>query len=440
VGIPQSRIVVPNDPALKELIIKNTHEPAYGGHRCSVKTTEVIARDYYWHGLNEDVRKYVASCDTCQRTKSRTAKQNGLMRPLDVPTRKWGSVSMDMITSLPRTAKQNDAILVVVDRMTKFCHFIPCKTTATAQQCAQLFHDNVTKHFGLPDDVVSDRDSRFGTGHFIKEMWRLFGTHQSPSTAYRPQSDGQTERTNRVLHEYLRAYISSTHKDWDTHLSNAQFAVNNSYHSSIGCSPFFLNYGFHPRTPTSLHIPRDSKVPAAAEFALFMQDCLSKAKLCLQSAQDRIKAQYDKNKRDVSFEIGEEVMLSSKNLKLSGCAKYIPRFVGPFKVSAKVGSLAYRLDLPQGWHIHDVFHASLLKKYIRRQDSGCPPLPSLLDDYSFVIDSLVDHRLVQPGRQLQFRVRYAHSSEENDTWEYEKDIVKQFPLMVADYKLRNALD
>jgi len=440
VGLLQSQIVVPNDQSLRNLIIQRTHEPPYAGHRSSTSTADIISRDFFWHGMVEDVRRFVAACDTCQRTKSRTAKQNGLMLPLEVPTRKWGSVSMDMITSLPRTAKQNDAILVIVDRMTKFCHFIPCKTTATAQQCAQLFHDNVTKHFGLPDDVVSDRDSRFGTGAFIREMWRLFGTHQSPSTAYRPQSDGQTERTNRVLHEYLRAYISSTHKDWDTHLSNAQFAVNNSYNSSIGCSPFFLNYGFHPRTPTSLHIPKDSKVPAAADFVVFMQDCLAKAKLCLQRAQDRTKVQYDKNKRDMSFEVGEEVMLSSRNLKLSGCAKYIPRFVGPFKVLHKIGSLAYRLELPQNWHIHDVFHVSLLKKYVRGESVGIPPLPSLLDDYSFVIDSLVDHRILHPGKQLQFRVHYANSSEDNDTWEYERDIVKQFPSLVADYKLRYALE
>ena len=440
VGLTQSQIVVPNDSDLREALISSVHDPGYGGHRGAEVVTEMLTRDYYWHGMVEDVKRYIAKCDSCQRNKSRTVKQYGLMQPLQIPTRKWGSVSMDMIVSLPKTRKQHDAILVIVDRLTKFCHFIPCRTDATAKQCAQMFHEHVTKHFGLPDEVISDRDPRFGTGAFITEVWKLFGARQCPSTAYRPQSDGQTERTNRTLHEYLRAYISSTHKDWDEHLANAQFAMNNSYQASIGCSPFLLNFGFHPRTPTTLHILKDSTVPEASEFVSRIQDCLDKAKRCLQSAQDRMKVQYDKNKQDVSFNPGDEVLLSSKNLKLAGCAKYIPRYVGPFKVLQCVGKLACKLQLPEGWKIHDVFHVSLLKPYIRGKTSAPPPTPALLDDHSYVIDSIVEHRFLQPSSQLQFRVHHLNSSPENDVWEFEQDVIKQYPLLVADYKRVKALE
>jgi hypothetical protein len=188
-----AQIVVPNNYDLRQYIISHCHDRAYSGHRGFLPTKHLVAKHFYWFGLDKDVNDYVKSCDTCQRVKPLTGKPHGVLQPLPIPTRRGGSISLDQIVALPLTGRRFDAILVVVDRFTKYTHFIPCKTSDTAKTLAALLFQRVLCHTGLPDDIVSDRDKRFSTGTFIREVWRLFDTHQSPSTAYHPQSDGQTK-------------------------------------------------------------------------------------------------------------------------------------------------------------------------------------------------------------------------------------------------------
>eukprot|EP00200_Dunaliella_tertiolecta_P008577 CAMPEP_0202391580 /NCGR_PEP_ID=MMETSP1127-20130417/91912_1 /ASSEMBLY_ACC=CAM_ASM_000462 /TAXON_ID=3047 /ORGANISM="Dunaliella tertiolecta, Strain CCMP1320" /LENGTH=293 /DNA_ID=CAMNT_0048994021 /DNA_START=3046 /DNA_END=3927 /DNA_ORIENTATION=+ len=270
-------------------------------------------------------------------------------------------------------------------------HCIPTNTTVSALGVAILLKDHVWKLHGYPENFVTDRDSRF-TSIFWKEQC---GIKSHMSTAYHPQTDGQTERMNRILKDMLRHYVSPQQDDWDTHLAAAEFAINNSYQESIKTTPFCLDYGRDPRTPLSWAIRKPSKVPAVEDFTKAMQDDLQKAKAACK-AQHRQKSQADKKQRDVEFSIGDEVMLSSKNIKLRlpGTPRLMPKWIGPLKVIERVNPVAYRLELPPQLRIHDVFHVSLLKPF---KSDGCtkpPPFSFELDgEQYFRVERIVSHRV-----------------------------------------------
>jgi len=173
---------------------------------------------------------------------------------------------------------------VVVDKLTKMVHLIPTTVHVTGEETARLYMDHVWKHHGVPESIVSDRDPRF-TGKFMTEFLKLLGTKQRLSTAFHPQTDGQTERTNRTLEDMLRHYVDPNHSDWDTHLSAAEFAINNSYQESIKTTPFRLNMFEDPLTPMT--VGKNSKVPAAQQLADRIEGKLIRARAALQSAQDR---------------------------------------------------------------------------------------------------------------------------------------------------------
>ena len=444
-------IMIPNCASLKKDIMFACHDCPWSGHRGYEGTLDIIQRDFWWEGITVDVKAYVAQCHLCQTVKTDHTKPKGTMISPSIPTRRFGSWSMDMIVSLPRSVGGYDAVLVVVCRLSKYTWFIPCKTTATARKCAQLAFEHVCKFVGLPDEIISDRDSRFATGHFAKALWALYGVSQYTSTAYHPSTDGQTERMNKTLHEYIRSYIGPSHGNWAEHIHMAQFALNNSYSPSIGASPFYFVLGFHPKTPHThlLHEDADAN-PDAATFALERNNDLLAAQQCLSRARARMKMHYDHNRVSVRFEVGSEVLLSTRNLRLRGCAKYLPRFVGPFHVleaigprsDASVAPNAYRLELPAGWNIHPVFNVNILKPYAR----GGPglkhlhPLPTLLDDYSYVIESIVSHEKdKQSLHGLRFRVHLHNTPDDSDMWEDEATLSAQCPALLESYRQTHSL-
>ncbi|GJP61476.1 hypothetical protein CLOP_g18631 [Closterium sp. NIES-67] len=184
------------------LLIQEAHDSNFSGHYGIDKTAKLLSRNYYWPDLSTDVQQYVTSCATCQRMKSSRLRRAGLLQPLEPPSRPWQQVTMDFVTSLPAGPSGNDAILVVVDRLTKMAHFAACKTTITAEQTAKLFLTNIVRLHGIPSAIISDRDTRF-TSNFWTKTWQQYGTRLHLSTAYHPQSDGQTERTNQTMEQLL---------------------------------------------------------------------------------------------------------------------------------------------------------------------------------------------------------------------------------------------
>ncbi|KAG2958922.1 hypothetical protein PC118_g23282 [Phytophthora cactorum] len=243
------RIVVPNDYDLRMRTMYEYHDAPTAGHPGREKTYVLLTRDFYWNHQYKWVRKYVRACEVCQRVKPAAFSQAPL-QSLPTPPECWQSISMDFVFGLPPDSKRRTGVVVFVDRFSKMVHLAAVPAEVTAVQTARLFVDMVFKHHGMPLDIVSDRDPRF-TARFWQEVFTLLGTQLSMSTADHPQTDGQTERVNRVLGDLLKSY-AHLFQQWSDCLPMAEFAINNSVHASTGHTPFYVNAMRHPRLPSML--------------------------------------------------------------------------------------------------------------------------------------------------------------------------------------------
>jgi hypothetical protein len=420
------RLVVPDALDLRKSILYELHDAPYSGHMGIAKTLKAVEQTFWWPGLRKDVVHYVQSCPLCQRNKSSNQKPGGLLMPLPIPDLPWDSVGMDLITDLPRSLRGHDTIMVFICRLSKMVHFAPCKKTLTSEEAARLYFDNVFKLHGLAKDFVSDRDSRF-TSHFFKELTRILGTRQNMSTAFHPETDGQTERANRTLQDVLRHYVSDMQDDWDRCLPAVEFACNNAWQESIKTTPFRMVYGRDPRLPLSV---AKTKVQSAQQFADQMHRGLEQAKQAMAAAQSRQKRLADLKRCEREFGPADQVMLRTKNIKLKnpGSAKLLPKWIGPFPVSERINQVAYRLTLPEHYKIHDVFHVSLLKPFVSAGDGRVspPPPPLELNDGDwFLVERVLDHRVVKRGKKVvrtEYLVKWQGYGPEYNTWEPEENI------------------
>ncbi|KAL0551240.1 hypothetical protein IC582_010326 [Cucumis melo] len=302
-------------------------------------------------------------------------KPAGLLQPLSIPEWKWENVSMDFITGLPRTLRGFTVIWVVVDRLTKSAHFVPGKSTYTASKWAQLYMSEIVRLHGVPVSIVSDRDARF-TSKFWKGLQTAMGTRLDFSTAFHPQTDGQTERLNQVLEDMLRACALEFPGSWDSHLHLMEFAYNNSYQATIGMAPFEALYGKCCRSPVCWGEIGEQRL-MGPELVQSTNEAIQKIRSRMHTAQSRQKSYADMRRKDLEFEIGDKVFLKVAPMKgvlrLKG-GKVESRFVGPFEILERIGPVAYRLALPPSLStVHDVFHVSMLRKYV--------PDPSHVVDY-----------------------------------------------------------
>jgi hypothetical protein len=358
-------------------------------------------------------------------------KPIGILHPLPIPDRKWEQTTTDLITQLPKTKSGHDAIAVFVDKLTKMVHLAPTKTTVTAPEFAQLYFNNVVRLHGLQRSIVSDRDPRF-TSKFWEALHKLCGTSLARSTAYRPQTDGQTERVNRKLEEILRAYVDDRATDWDTRLAAAEFAINNASSASTRTSPFFLNYGFHPLMPTTMDISSitGNKNQGAIDFATQLETDLKSAKELLHQAQERQKRSADLKLQDRQFQVGDQVLLSTKDLNIKDSSKLNAKWVGPFKVLEIVSPLALRLELPTTMKIHPVIHVSRLKSYhTSLQHSGREPPkpPPIIGEDIYLAERILDKRLVRRGRQRrpEYLIQWHGYPIYEATWEPASNLLGQ---------------
>ena len=252
---------------IKKTILNDKHESLLGAHRSYKKTLSLISRYFYLPNMKKELKEYVESCQRSQEAKSRNQKQLGLLRPFPPPAQKWEEIAMDFIFELPRTKDNKTGIMVVVDKLSKGTHFIPIESKHNAERTAATFYKEIYKHHGLPRKIVSDRDSRF-TGNFSIELMKLLNVKLNLSTAFHPQTDGQSERAFRTLEEMLRCFVSNTQKDWSRFLPGLEFAYNNHMNETTNHTPLFLEYGQHPLSISDiLHSdPPESTCPATANF------------------------------------------------------------------------------------------------------------------------------------------------------------------------------
>lgn len=435
-------LVVPDIPALKQNILRELHDSNYAGHVGSERTIHNVQRMYWWPKMHAAIREYVKGCQVCQQDKHLQRQPAGLLVPLPVPEAAWDEITADRIVKLPKTKNGHTAILVVVDRLTKMAHFIPCKNESTAQDMARLFVDHVWKLRGMPLRITTDRGPEF-TNKFIAALCELVGTKHCKSTAYHPQSDGQTERMNRVLEDMLRHYVNPHQDNWDELLAAAEFAVNNSYQASIQDTPFHVNYGRHPRVPSDLLLASERKKAVknkeAVDFIGNIERAIAKAKTCMQAAQARQKKYADKKRIDLHFDIGELVWLSSRHVTLRalGSRKLLPQWLGPFKILDKPSEVNYTLDLPPHYRIHDTFHVSMLR---RCYDNGAgvqrPPTVMIEGQEEFELQQILAHKPATKSRDstnVRYLVQWKGYGPAYNSWEPGRSISRNAPETLSRY-------
>lgn len=396
------QLYIPNTPSLKQRLLREHHDSVIYGHLGVSKTVQALSRSFYWPKLTADVQAYIRSCPTCQRSKSRNLKPMGLLQPLQIPAQRWDEITMDLITALPPTSRGHDAVFTVVDRLSKRTHFLPTTTDVSAVDLAQLFFDRVFVHHGLPRVIVSDRDPRF-TSKFWDSLFTLLDTKLAMSTAFHPQTDGQSERANRTLEDMLRAYCHDRQDTWDTRLAAAEFAYNNSVNISTKFTPFFLDCGQHPNTPATLltGTTRHGHNATSEEFLARWHRDIEAAKSHLRDAQSRQAHFANLRRRDYAFRVGAQVLLSSKDLTLRElCKKLRLKYQGPWRVSKVISPVAYKLDLPASMTIHPVFHISKLEPYhdntfpLPREFNRPPPIDVIDDQPAYEVEAIVGKRLM----------------------------------------------
>jgi transposase InsO family protein len=293
--------------------MKEAHQTPYSIHPGGTKMYQDLKEQFWWHGMKREIASFISKCDICQRVKAERQRPAGLLQPLQVPEWKWESVGMDFITGFPRSSYGNVSIWVIVDRLTKVAHFIPVKTTYTSGQLADLYLSRIVSFHGVPKTIVSDRGTQF-TSRFWRSLHQALGTKLAFSTAYHPQTDGQTERVNQILEDMLRACVPAYGAKWEDCLPFKEFSYNNSYQASLQMAPFEALYGRKCRTPLNWSETGDSKIFGPD----ILQEAEEKVRMIhehLKAAQSRQKSYADKRRRELTFKIGDFVYLRMSPLK-----------------------------------------------------------------------------------------------------------------------------
>ncbi|KAJ1578820.1 hypothetical protein NDA15_000014 [Ustilago hordei] len=410
--------------------------PGHVGRDATIKAAQ---RHYWWPSMTAWIADYVASCPVCARYKAPRHRPYGLLQPLATPDRPWGSISLDFIEGLPPSKKYDsktyDSILVIVDRLTKFAILAPTHKTVTAKQTAVLLYGHMVRLFGYPDHMVSDRGRQFISG-----AWKAFaeqmGVKHSLSTAYHPQTDGQTERVNQVVEQYLRMYCNYEQNNWADLLDTAAFVYNNTVHNSIGVSPFFACYGWNPKAHPDIPQRLGVNDPGRFEYLMDGKERCKYLQEQIREAQRRTVDQYNRKHKDIEFKVGDMVYINRRNWKTRRpTPKLDTRFAGPYPVQERVGRRAYRITLPANLRVHDVFHVSMLEpaktsSLPHRTDQ--PIIPSLPDeDLDFEVEALIDKRSF--NGTTEYKVLWRGYSEEAASWEPVENL--NCPDLIQEYEV-----
>ncbi|WJX94652.1 hypothetical protein P8452_76049 [Trifolium repens] len=435
----QGRVCVPEAMDLRNIILGEAHKSKLSIHPGATKMYQDLRHDFWWPGMKKDVAEYVASCLTCQKAKIEHQKPAGMLQSLDIPEWKWDSISMDFITGLPKTRRKHDSIWVIVDRLTKSAHFLPVRTTDTAAKLTDIYIAEIVRLHGIPSSIVSDRDSKF-TSHFWRTLHEALGTKLRLSSAYHPQTDGQTERTNQSLEDLLRACVLDDRGSWDDVLPLIEFTYNNSFHASIGMAPYEALYGRRCQTPLCWYQDGESMI-VGPEMVQQTTDKVRKIRAMMKVAQDRQKSYADRRRRPLEFEEGDHVFLRVTPTTGVGRAlkakKLTPRFIGPYQILERIGKVAYRIALPPVLSlIHDVFHVSQLRKYTPDPSHVITPDDiQLRDNLSFEVPPIkIAEKKMKRLRTKEIPLVNVIWNEAtgDTTWELESKMKELYPSLFDD--------
>ena len=360
----EGRIYVPADDTLRSQVISLFHDNWESGHFGALETAELLFRDFYWAAMDARVRKYVAGCVLCHRIKAPGHARHGQNILLQLRSRPWEGVKMDFVTDLPEsTASKYTGILVIVDRLTKMATYLPYRKDIDSPELARMFFEHVICKRGVPDNIVTDRGKEF-TSRFWNRVCSHLSINYRLSTAFHPQTNGQTERLNQTMQQYLGAFCNYEQDNWVELLLLAEFAYNNSIHHSTCMTPFWANYHYYPSMQCKppkvtsnlrIEIRADAMAAGLEETHRLLKEYLLEA----QTQQSKYAGGQVMN-----FGVGDNVWLSTRNFRTTRPSKKLDyKRTGLYTVSKMINKHAYKLDLPKTIRKHNVLQVSQLDQY-----------------------------------------------------------------------------
>ncbi|GJR27877.1 reverse transcriptase domain-containing protein [Tanacetum coccineum] len=434
------RIWVPLVGSVRTMIMDEAHRSKYSVHPGADKMYHDLRDMYWWPGMKRDIATYVSKCLTCSKVKAEHQRPSGLLQQPEIPEWKWDKITMDFITKLPRSKSGHDTIWVIVDRLTKSAHFLAIREDYSTEKLAKIYIDEIVARHGVPVSIISDRDGRF-TSRCWQTVQKALGTRLDMSTAYHPQTDGQSERTIQTLEDMLRACVIDFGGSWDVHLPLAEFSYNNSYHSSIRCAPFEALYGRKCRSPILWAEIGESSL-VGPELVQETTDKVVLIKEKLKAVRDHQKSYADNRRKPLEFEVGDRVMLKVSPWKGVICfgkkGKLAPRYIGPFKILERIGPVAYRLRFPEELSgVHDTFHVSNLKKYLAKASLHVPLGEIKVDKTICFVEEpieIIDREVksLKRSKIALVKVRWNSKHGPEFSWEREDYMKSKYPQLFVD--------
>ena len=433
----KGRIYVPNSEHLRQQIMSEAHETPYSVHPGATKMYQDLKENYWWPNMKREIAEFVSKCLTCQKIKAEHRQPGGDLQKIELPEWKWEQTTMDFVVGLPRTAQGNDMIWVVVDRLTKSAHFIAIKATFSVEKLAEIYVSQIVRLHGVPRSIISDRDGRF-TSRFWRCVHAAMGSKLTFSTAFHPQTDGQSERTIQTLEDMLRSCVMNFKGNWDQKLPLIEFSYNNSYHASIGMAPFEALYGRKCRSP--IHWQEvGQKQLQTTDFIQKTSEDLKVIKQRLNEAFSRQKSYADKRRRPLEFQVGDSVFLKIAPMKgimrFGKKGKLSPRYTGPFEILERIGKVAYRLALPPTLaSVHNVFHVSMLKKYVSDPSHILSQEPVEIETNLTYEEKPIrildrEEKVLRNKTIPMIKVLWRNHNVEEATWELEDEMKKNYPSL-----------
>ncbi len=416
-------VYVPNDSATRDEILRMNHDDPGAGHFARARTEAAVRRKYYWPEMLKEVAEYVRTCPDCQRVRVHHHKPYGELASIPPGgVDPFHTVTMDFITDMPPakdpyTGKTSDAILVMVDKLTKHATYIPTIKDLNAEGLANLLWREFVSQHEMMRSIISDRGSLF-TSHFWTTLCWHLGAKRKLSTAFHPQTDGQTERQNQVLEHYLRVYSNYKMDNWPELLPMAAFAYNNSVHASTGKTPHELLKGY---TASFAEAPEDRALKGEAPLATKRAEWLRSTREHLMGLWKRVAEQqakyYNAHHKAASFQMGDKVLLRSINIRTLRPKKKIDhRQLRPFRILEKIGTQAYKLELPERYGaIHPVFHVSLLEPWHSRGEDPKPQAILVEGEEEWEVEKILDQRTKK--EKIEYLVQWADSPPYENSWE-----------------------
>jgi hypothetical protein len=425
---------------LRTELLKRNHDDLNARHFDVLRTTELIKRKYYWPRMTPDIKQYVDACTRCHQVKASRHKPYEELQSLPVPSGPRQHWTLDFITDLPSSIRRAlffDAILVIIDRYTKYARYISARMDWTAENLADSLIEEVFTRFEMLVSLVIDRETLFTSNYWSNFCYHL-RVRLGYSTTFHPQTDGQTERQNQTLEQYLRCYVNYQQDDWVFWLSMTEYAYNNSRHSVTGISPFESLFGEAPRwVDTILDERSNIETPATKERARETAKKRAQMEMLLAKAAEDQAKYYNLKHTPMTYNVGDKVLLNAKNIISTRPSKKLDyKYYGSYEITESIGKQAYRLKLSSLLKgIHNVFHVSLLEPHLY-DSARAPELPPTIEvdgEDQYEVDEVLDTRIRY--EKLQYLIRWKEYSDFDNQWIAVKDMEGSQDLIRSYHEL-----